>query len=333
MKDKDIRRLKKKIRQIEHLEGARRTLTAEEKAKLATKDEIRRKLFIALPKAEPPPPGKEVFTSHAEVECGTKRGRSATHEAIHAPMQPVSKHANVKIKPPKRPVMRFSSTRVDGQHHQITRIAHHNDGLMATGTEGAAVTVYSALYMSRIATVAGHRRQITGLAFVTQTAQFIGEQNPGHALISACAEGYLIAAHVGENIKTEQIDQHYFYSSIADCQVKTHSATGEELIIVSTEDGTLTVLGFREDEFIALAKFDLNSWGELTIDKNRLFILDESVVRFNIENVDSAPSEWSISTTSKITFKLDREPTSLAISDGEIFCGTHGDNIRYVSQC
>ena len=29
MKEKDIRRLKKKIRQIEHLEGARRTLTQE----------------------------------------------------------------------------------------------------------------------------------------------------------------------------------------------------------------------------------------------------------------------------------------------------------------
>ena len=334
MTAKDIRRLKKRIRQIEHLEGARRNLTAEEQTKVAAKDDIRRKLYLALPhcQAASPSPGK----SHDEVETGTKRGRSATHEAIHATLEPLTKQAHVatkKTQTSKRPVMRFRSTRVQGRHHQVTRIAcHHDSGLVATGTEGASVTVYDTLKMTKRSTVSGHRRRITGLAFVTQTAQFLGEANPGHAaLISACAEGYLIAAHITSNEKTEQIDQHYFYSSIASCQVMMHpAATGEELIIVSTEDGRLTVLGFREDEFIVLKKFELEDdvWGELTIIKNRhIFIQNESIVRFNIENNDLAPSEWLVS--NQITFNLDRMVTSLAISGDEIFCGTNGDNIRY----
>jgi len=327
MTAKDIRRLKKRIRQIEHLEGARRRLTNEEKAKVAAKDEIRRKLYLALPhcQAASPPPG-HFIPSHAEVETGTKRGRSATHEAIHAPLEPLTK----KKQPSKRPVMRFRSTRVSGHHHQITRIAYHHDSaLVATGTEGASVTVYDASNMTKRATVAGHRRRITGLTFVTKTAQFLGADYPGHAvLISACADGYLIAAHITLSERSEQIDQHYFYSSIASCQMMMHP-TGEELIIVSTEDGRLTVLSFREDEFVVLKKFELEDdvCGELTIDKStRIFIHNESIVRFNIDNIDLAPSEWIVST--QITFNLDRMPTSLAISGDEIFCGTDGDNIR-----
>ena len=93
---KDTRRLRKKIRQIEHLEGSRRTLTHEEKVKVQQKEELRQKLAKALSLI---PNNSEAWPEDDEI--GNKRARSKTHEAVHAPLQPPSKQQ--KAKEPKEP--------------------------------------------------------------------------------------------------------------------------------------------------------------------------------------------------------------------------------------
>ena len=115
-----------------------------------------------------------------------------------------------------------------------------------------------------------------------------------------------------------KLASHYFYSSIANC--KLMNTSDGQLIMVSTVDGTLTILRFTMGELIIFKEIEIESSGTFEIDNKQLVVLHEdTIVRYNI-------TEWKVQ--NKINHDLDKPITSFAISGEEIICGTNGDNLR-----
>ena len=115
-----------------------------------------------------------------------------------------------------------------------------------------------------------------------------------------------------------KLASHYFYSSIANC--KLMNTSDGQLIMVSTVDGTLTILRFTMGELIIFKEIEIESSGTFEIDNKQLVVLHEDkIVRYNI-------TEWKVQ--NKINHDLDKPITSFAISGEEIICGTNGGNLR-----
>ena len=115
-----------------------------------------------------------------------------------------------------------------------------------------------------------------------------------------------------------KLASHYFYSSIANC--KLMNTSDGQLIMVSTVDGTLTILRFTMGELIIFKEIEIESSGTFEIDNKQLVVLHEdTIVRYNI-------TEWKVQ--NKINHDLDKPITSFAISGEEIICGTNGGNLR-----
>ena len=116
----------------------------------------------------------------------------------------------------------------------------------------------------------------------------------------------------------KKLASHYFYSSIANC--KLMNTSDGQLIMVSTVDGTLTILRFTMGELIIFKEIEIESSGTFEIGNKQLVVLeDDTIVRYNI-------TEWKVQ--NKINHDLDKPITSFAVSGEEIICGTNGDNLR-----
>ena len=324
---KDVRRLRKKIRQIEHLEGARRTLTQEEKQKVVQKGEILTKLRTLAGDI----PVKSVFPTNdknadkVNIILGqTNQPELQTTQDTTTPVtekKEDTKPKQKKVKKPRHPFLKLTPRQIEGNHHQL-RMVRLIDGFLVTGNEGAAIHVYDSEH--KLAhTVPGHRGKISGLEVIDRQEaqkQFCVD---GPVLISACSEGYLQATVLGED---KLVAKHYFYSDIVSCQLTHCPETSHLLVLVLTKDQQLTVLELQDENFVPKSEFSLPAAGEFRLTNNGITILDDEIICIPIDNLKKPPSEWVLG--EPIEHETDRLVTSFDTVNGDIIFGTNGNNIR-----
>ena len=324
---KDVRRLRKKIRQIEHLEGARRTLTQEEKQKVVQKDEILAKLRAlagdipvqtVFPTNDKNVDKISVILGQATVtEMNTSEATTTQVSKKNEDQKPTKK----KVKKPNLPLLKLTPKQIDGNHHQL-RMVRLVDNFLVTGNEGAAIQVFDSEH--KLAhTVPGHRGKISGLEVVERQEAKTQFGVNGPVLISACSDGYLRATVLGED---KLIAKHYFYSDIISCQLKHCKETDHLLVLVLTKDQQLTVLKLEDDEFVSESEFSLSASGDFRLTNNGITVLDDEIIRIPIENLEKRSSEWVLG--EPIEHETDRLVTSFDTANGDIVCGTNGNNIR-----
>jgi len=226
-----IRRLNKKLRQIERLEGARRKLTLEERTKRDQKDEIRAQLKKLLKSEdsdtlnEEESPNNEVqkrnramttvSTRLAQPDFKTSKKNNEEKNMSEEPREEKTSTGKPKAVADRHPCLRFKMESIEGNHFQITALAHHDElNLLAAGTHGAAINVYNLNENEKPFWLPGHRQPITKLDFLQKELENeiinSNQLSESPILVSASMEGCILVSHLYTKSDIQKIN---LYSS------------------------------------------------------------------------------------------------------------------------
>ncbi|XP_077323242.1 NACHT domain- and WD repeat-containing protein 1-like [Lithobates pipiens] len=213
----ELRRLRKKLRQIETLEHLPRDLTPCETAKVSLKVELRRRV-------------EEILSQNLQVEPEDAETRATQHGSVASsshPEPPLKKHnppktspkkttaqpaPKVKLKGPDRSPLQGSQFLVhslEGHSDIVTAVLIH-DRYIISGSWDTSVRVWDIFSASEVKTLCGHTGAVTCLALVS----------PGEVQLNSS----LLPPH-----------EDFVCSGSADCSIKVWSLiSGQPLLSIYT---------------------------------------------------------------------------------------------------